>query len=95
MKLNDLIAQASRGEPVFVSAVIAALLGTLGAQVTDGQAQNIVTAMATIAAAVLARRHTTPQANPAEPTKRVDLENGQHQVDNRQPVITFRGRRPA
>lgn len=98
-KLNDVIGQASRGEPVFVSTLIAAIFGTFGAEVTDGTAQNIISAVAVIAAGLMARRYTTPQANPAPATKTVHLEQGDgtpitQEVPAVKPVITFAGKRP-
>lgn len=90
-KLNDLIAQASRGEPVLVGAVIAAILGALGVELTDGAAQNLVTAVATIAAAFMARRYSTPYANPVVPTRTVAGEP----VPQTKPVITLSGKREA
>jgi hypothetical protein len=92
---GGILVQLARGEPVKLATIIAAIFGTLGAQVTDGQAQNIITAVACIAAGFMGSRYSTPQANPAPATKTVHLEAGDGtpvttEASDVKPVVTLR-----
>ncbi len=97
---NDILGQLSRGEPIQVAALLAYISTELGAQLTTGWWDSLLRAAGILGMAITARRYTTPATNPTTPTRTVVLEDGAgapiiKQIDDRQPVITFRGRRAA
>lgn len=88
------LTQLARGEPVKLATILAAIFGTLGAQVTDGQAQNIITAVATIAAGFMGSRYSTPYANPQLPTRVDGLTTMEDQpIVETRPVVTLKLRK--
>lgn len=93
--IGDYLDQAARGEPIALGGLLVAICGEFGAELNPGDGDSIIR-LATLAIGLwLVRRHTTPRDNPVAPTRTVLLENGEHLVGARRPVLTFRGRRAA
>lgn len=76
----DVLKQIGRGEPVFVAGIVAALLTGVGVNVAPDVVAQLIGALVPVVLALLARRHTTPAANPKPPEATA-------------PVVTFAGRR--
>lgn len=106
MKPLDLLAQFSRGEPISLAAVLIAVFGEFGMQLAPGDADSLAASvgrMLTILVGLyLARRHTTPFANPAIPVRdgtgardAAPFREGGAAAPNTdlKPVITLSGRR--
>lgn len=66
----------ARGEPVALAGFISALLAGVGIYVAPGLIAQLIAAMVPVIGAALARRHTTPAANPAIPHQVVDSTTG-------------------
>lgn len=87
-----------RGEPVTFAALVAAITAAVGYPVASDRVATIVTGVVTLVGLFVARKHTTPAANPSIPTTiAVKPDEAETPADlpplSFPPVNTFSGKR--
>lgn len=78
-----------RGEPITIAALVAAVTAAVGYPVAEDRAATIITAVVTVVGMFVARRHTTPAADPRlQTTIAVRPTNGDEEHAGLPPVTT-------